>query len=622
MLAKTIDKIFEIIYSKDKTKLYILLIFIFGLILRIIAANNGGLSADDAGHAMRAVGVIESGKLEEYGQSSILWYYIQETFMKVFGASQLGSRMASAFFGSFFIILIYMFVMQVFKSKKAALIASTLAAFSPWFIKMTLPEMDIAATFFIIFSALFIFKFIEDFKNKNLILASILMGLAVMIKVYSLFFAFSFFIFLGFYCKRKGGLNFTLKKLAIFCIILLIFCMPTLTHNYLLYKDKGFIDYMGTNILKLGIEKSQQFYSWAPGWNTHTDFGGFFFGSQKTYLGNGQSISGNVLPGFLVLLKQFFVNDPLIMIFGVFGIVYMFIKKERKFLFFFFASIIIPFIYLGAHINMIKHQTYMPVFLVSSAAFFINFIHNKLPKIQLKYILILIILFNIIWLGVGRPMTSWNSIYEESSDTKIIDAKVSNIDKNSLVVYDGRIFRGIAYWILQDRNFIESSLLDSLINQSSAYGNPVQMNLYFIECVIDDCGWGTIKNQPEFNKSMENIVDWFANNSKIIAEASGPDYTRAFYFPFINKKDNITRYRIYKTSAIIPSAAIILAKSTHNYILYPIAYDRTFGELFDDYETHGTLDKFLNNGCRYLLYLSIILAIVACLFLLYIFVNE
>jgi len=59
MLAKTIDKIFEIIYSKDKTKLYILLIFIFGLILRIIAANNGGLSADDAGHAMRAVGVIE-----------------------------------------------------------------------------------------------------------------------------------------------------------------------------------------------------------------------------------------------------------------------------------------------------------------------------------------------------------------------------------------------------------------------------------------------------------------------------------------------------------------------------------------------------------------------------------
>lgn len=626
MLEKTIDNILDIFFSKDRTKLYVLLLFVFGFIIRIIAAKNGGLSADDAGHALRAVGSIESGKIEEYGQSSILWYFIQESFMKIFGASQLGSRLGSVFFGSFFIILAYLFVMQVSKSKKAAIIASTLAAFSPWFVKMSLPEMDIGATFFILFSALFLFKFIVDFKNKNLIMSSVLMGLAVMIKVYSLFFAFSFIITLLFYCYKNKGTGFALKKLIIFSIVLLIFCMPTLVHNYLLYKDKGIVDYMATNFLKIGAEKSAQYYSWAPGWNTPTDYSGFFFGSQKTYLGNGKNIVTNSMPGFIVLLEQFLANDPLIIIFGFIGIVILLMRKEKRYPIFFFICITIPFIFLGAHISMIKHQTYMPVFLITPAAIILSACHDKLFKknqrLKLRYILAIIILFNLIWLGIGKPLTSWDSIYEKSSDSKLIDEKISKIDKDSFVIADSRIFRGILYWEFHDRVFIESSLFGTALEEAKKYNSTTTANLYFVECAIDDCGWGTIKDQPDFNKSMETIVSWADENLEKISEVSGPDYSRGFYLPFISEKENITRYRIYKTTLTLPSAIFPIAKSTHNYILYPIGYDRTFGNMFDDYKTHSSLDALLNRLSWLLLYISMVAALVFGFMVLYLFIER
>jgi uncharacterized membrane protein len=62
---------------------------------------------------------------------------------------------------------------------------------------MTLPEMDMAAVFFIMLSALFLFSFIEDYRRKNLVISAVFMGLAVMIKIYAIFFALGFFLFIA-----------------------------------------------------------------------------------------------------------------------------------------------------------------------------------------------------------------------------------------------------------------------------------------------------------------------------------------------------------------------------------------------------------------------------------------
>ncbi|MEK6883048.1 MAG: hypothetical protein AABY22_25715, partial [Nanoarchaeota archaeon] len=265
---------------------------------------------------------------------------------------------------------------------------------------------------------------------------------------------------------------------------------------------------------------------------------------------------------------------------------------------------------------------------LAPAAFFLSFIHNKIqnkiPGFRLRYLLIIILIFNLIWLGgFGKPLNTGNSIYLESTEGKLIAEKSLKINENAFVVYDARIFRGIAYWIFHDRNFIESSLLSQVMEESKKYGDQqINSEVYFIECVIDDCGWGTIKNQPDFNKSVEDLIQKFKNISSVVAEISGPGYGSNSYFPGISTKENILRYRIYKTQTILPVAVFPLARSTHNFLLYPIGYDRSFGPLFDDYEINGFFDKSLHNLALYILYASLILSLLSSLLLFYLLINQ
>jgi hypothetical protein len=41
-------------------------------------------------------------------------------------------------------------------------------------------------------------------------------------------------------------------------------------------------------------------------------------------------------------------------------------------------------------------------------------------------------------------------------------------------------------------------------NQSN---NKANVPIYIVECAVDDCGWGTIGNNPSLNKSMEDFFD-------------------------------------------------------------------------------------------------------------------
>ena len=148
---KLVDKGFDIIFGKDKTKLYLILITLFGFILRLVSARNLGLSADDANHAVWGIGILGTGKLDIWPQASAMWYYILDIFYSVFGTSQVASRLATAIFGSCFIILIFLLTKQIFKSKKASLISAFLIAISPFHIKSVLPEMDATVYFLLCF---------------------------------------------------------------------------------------------------------------------------------------------------------------------------------------------------------------------------------------------------------------------------------------------------------------------------------------------------------------------------------------------------------------------------------------------------------------------------------------
>jgi len=190
--------------------------------------------------------------------------------------------------------------------------------------------------------------------------------------------------------------------------------------------------------------------------------------------------------------------------------------------------------------------------------------------------------------------------------TKIIEYKNKNIEENSLVIVDSRTYRGRIALAFNDRHYLESSYLDQLgKSQEQIPGSFVQLKTYFIECITDDCGWGTINDQQDFNSSMENVVSLFKNNSKeleVIKNSYGDDY-----------------FRVYETSLTLKESSLQLADSTHDWFYYPVRYEK---ESFDDYKVNGFFDKVLDKLAHYILYLEILITLISGFFLIYFLFRD
>ena len=110
----------------------------------------------------------------------------------------------------------------------------------------------------------------------------------------------------------------------------------------------------------------------------------------------------------------------------------------------------------------------------------------------------------------------------------------------------------------------------------------------YVECVVDDCGWGTIANQPDFNASMEGITEFFSNISTFKKDFEAPTL-EDFHFLFTGERE--TRYRIYKTTLSLNPQILQVVRQTHTRYLLPEAYDRSIHPIFDDYEVRGFFGK-------------------------------
>ncbi len=594
-LNNLIDKTLDIFFNKNKTKLYVLILFVIGFILRLINVLNFGTSVDASGHALMAFNFIDSGKLATWNQSVGLWYFLTDLAYKVFGVGDFSARFVALILGSFSIIIMFLFVKEVF-NERVGLIAAFLLAFSPFHIIETVPEMDVATMFFVLFSMYFFIKALKQNKNKYFIFSGILLGCGILIKIYSVLFAPALLLFAIYYIKKKKCYNKKIKRgIILFLIVVFIFCLVPVLYNYLLYKNKGFVDYIFTNTLGIGKEKSDQYYSWIGPYEH--DYSAFFIGNYKN--------SGE-LPFFVYYIKSILKFDVLIMSLGLIGLLFIFKRENKDYLILFLAMFIAVYIYMGSiPYLMHKHYMFLLIFFCPLSALTVNKLTNKIIKINPKIWIILIIIFQLYWISTFTD----GNFYHKSSMNQLVDYKKDSIQQNSLVIYDARIFRGQGTYFFMDKHYLESSLFPQLINsQEQSQGNNIQIETYFIECVKDDCGWGTIKDQPDFNKSMEEIVDFFKNNSKI-------DKT-------IKNNKGEEEFKIYKTNLQLKQSVFQLADSTHIFWANPVGYDEKITPIFDNYKTHTVFEKSLDKLAHYILYLSVILAIMSIFVVLYLFFIE
>jgi len=602
-----IDKSLDIFFSKDKTKIWVILILLLGIILRVIAAINLGVYADDTHFAVHAINFLKSGKLITYDQSSGLWYFITDIFYNLFGVTQFVSRFASVLFGSATIILMYLFSKKFF-NEKIALISAFLVAISPYAIKGMMSEMDSTAVFFILFSLLFFVDAIRKDKIGLFATSAALLGVSIMVKVYGILFIPGFLVFyLYLHKKAKKKINKRfITNCIVFLAIIFIFTTPTLIHNYLLFKDKGIMDLQFTRVFGFGKDKAAKFYSWDAGWNAHFNWTWVFLKNAD----NPQNV-----PNLLNSLRFVFYSSPIIFTLSLVGLVWLF-KKRREYFNLFFIIFLIPWIYLSAVILLPKHFLFILILLIPSAATSI-FMISKKTKIKTIYILALLLIFSLVFLGIKTDNIN-GPYYSKSSIGQVMDFSKENIQQNSLVVVDSRIYRGRLSWMFNNHHYLEASYFPDLFDiQPGLPGEARNMDIYFVECVKDDCGWGNVGF--ELNETMEHMLNAFVTRADYSQTIESMD-KEGFCFPGYCEKEEY--YKIHHVKIPFKDASLRQADATHTFFLYPLKYDEFSTPIFDKYETPDFSDKMLNKFGFLITYFAIILAFLFIFILVYIFVIN
>lgn len=612
LLGKTIDSLF----SMKKESLLLLLIFILAFTLRLIAAINLGVTADDMHHVTFAINFYRADRLITYEQSAGLWHAFTSIMYNVFGTTQLASRIAPLLFGSFSVLVIYLLTKEFF-NKKVALIAAFLLAIAPFHIKNTIAEMDVMAMFFSLLAMFLFIMALKSGKYSHYAISGASLGLAIYTKVYPLLFVPSFILFFIYFKNKRIETILTksnLKKIILFLVITAIFAIPALTHNYLLYEDKGFLDLHFTRTLGLGKDISTQYYSWDPIFDRSNSWAGLIFGDTD------HIVSGTpLLLGAINFIRQ---GDPVNFYFGILGIFLIFYKKIRKdYLIFFLVNILFILPFLASSILLSKHYLFLELFLIPLAAFSVYELNKKisdlLRKNVTKFLIFLLLLSSLILLGMAQSAVV--HFYGKSHIGQMIDFKESSIPENSLVVADSRIYRGRTNWALHDRPYLEGSDFVSLISQQEQIeGETEPIEVFFIECVPDDCGWGGGQVQGEFNASMESLTDFFKQNGKLVKKIYEPQRSEKYY-PFMKNKEHIIN--IYEINLPIKTQIINLANQPKSWWIYNIGFEPKERQ-FDYYETRNSLDSLLNSLAHWIVLIALILAFLSPLYVIYLIYKN
>jgi len=590
-LDKIIDSFVNFIFSKNPLK-WLILIILLGLIIRFIVVSNVAPLADEMIHGTHAINFIEKGSISHMTQCP-LWFYLSDIFYKLLGVTLFSLRSMSFFFGSLVIIMVYLLSKLLF-DEKVALISSFLLAVSPFFTRYALSYMDESMIFFVLIA---IFLFIKKFKEKQEIslLSAVFLGMAMLIKIIAVNFVivFGLFILIWGYKRHKTDKRWIKKnyiKIVLFFLIILLFFSPVLVYNYLLYKDKGIVD---------------------------LPFAMYFNINKQFYQGPGLAHEGgfsltNIPDCLQTMTRSFLTLSPVTFILFLFGIFLSFRYKpsEKKFIWFLLSLFVVHFLVLITAIGLQTHYApFVVLFSIFSAISLIYLNEWGKKHFKTKNILpILIILILIINLAILAPyLTSRSAI------SKIREYSVKNLDRNSIVLVDARIYRGIIAWTFHDFHYLESSLFPQIsqLNQELP-GQNIPTKVYFIECVPDDCGWGTITN-GSLNDSSEQLVQIFSNQAnldKLIYGGGGS-----------NEETGKPYFKVYSATMQFKPQITSAIDSTHEWFFYPVGY-KMKDKIYDKYKINNFFDQLLHSLAYLVLILSVILALISPLLILYFLIKD
>lgn len=618
-LEKAVSKFIDKLFSLEKHSITLISIFVLGFILRLVATINLSVSADMMHFVTHAINFLSSGRLITYDQSAGLWFAFTSVIYKIFGTTQFAAGFASLLFGSFSILVIYLLSKEFF-NEKISLLAAFLIAISPFSIKSTVAEMDIMAMFFVLLGMLLFVKATKSSDNSRYLMSGMFMGLAIYTKVYPLLFIPSlllYFIYINYKNKSAIFSKENIKKMLVFLGIIFIFSMPALTHNYLLYQDRGFLDLQFTRTLGLGKNISEQYYGWDHQFNAKNDWKGLFLGNSLN--------SGSKYPSLLTALGYLTFGDPMIFILGVIGLIYTFSlrKFEKRYAIFYLLSIMFITPFLASIILLSKHYLFLSLLFAPIASLGLDELSKKiseLTKTNLNKPIILIVLITSLII-LGFPTTAGEKdFYGNNHISEAIKFKDKNIPENALIVMDSRIYSGRINWISQGRAYLDGNQFVQIANSyDSLPGATLQTEVYYFECAKDDCGWGTVKNSPDLNSSMESLTAYFKNSGTLEKTIKERNIDKP-YIPILinNQKNDIIN--IYRLTIPLKSSVLQLAAQPKPWFLYTIGYEPVRSQ-FDYYNTDGIINSSLDKLAHWIVYITLIISMLSPIYVIYL-INK
>jgi len=173
-------------------KIILILILLLSIFLRFWHLGSyPTLNADEAAIGYNTYSLIKTG-MDEHGNKWPLqfqsfndykpgfYFYLVLPFVKVFGLNEWSVRVPSAALGVLSVLVIYLFVKELFGDERLALISAFFLAISPWHIHFSRGGWEVnVATFFILLGMWFLMKARKSAKYYSFGLISLALSLYV-----------------------------------------------------------------------------------------------------------------------------------------------------------------------------------------------------------------------------------------------------------------------------------------------------------------------------------------------------------------------------------------------------------------------------------------------------------
>ena len=590
IFSKGVERILTLFYAREKKIQRWLLILVFvGFILRLIAALHLNTLADDMLYASQSAGILNSNILSTHSNPP-LSFYLTDLAYKIIGYTTFASRLFQLIAGTLLIIVVFLITKKLF-NERVALAAAFFATFSNFMVRMTFNEQSLIVFFFSFF-AVYLGMLYLDSKNKNwLVFSAILFGMALLTKYNAPFIILSFLIYGIYFLKinKEKILNKSrIKHVILFAVIILVFAMPFIAFNYFIYKERGIVDVYFSRLLP--VEKAQNLYQSLAGQDSS-----FFSNLFKPAVYNNYNL----------VLK----SDLLLGLFAIAGIIIMARQKIKLPLAFLIIFLLIPFILQSGGSNLQKHFLFMHVIFSIAAGYSLEKMTGKIDnkKINIAVIAIIAIL-SIVNLGTayGTP-----THYFHSSENAQLKSYINqNVGDNDLILLDPRIYSAKGFWLATDNHFLLLSefpaFYDYQTNITPEQNTPT--DIYIVECVIDDCGWGWVHTNQELNASSEAILNTFRENAGEVKSIESYDYTGN---ELVKVKEKKVKYMVYKMTLMLNPELVKYTNRVHQFYFTPYLYENMEQYVYS-YETRG-MERLLEKISLGIIYLSIILAILSFL---------